>query len=45
MPIEAEPGVRAALIHGDHDVPVADVPDPILVEPTDAIVRVVVEAR
>ena len=33
--------MRAALIHGDHDVRVADVPDPIVVEPTDAVVRVV----
>ena len=33
--------MRAALIHGDHDVRIADVPDPALVEPTDAIVRVV----
>ncbi len=36
--------MRAALIHGDHDVRVADVPDPIVVEPTDAVVRILVEA-
>jgi threonine dehydrogenase-like Zn-dependent dehydrogenase len=32
--------VRAALIHGDHDVRIAEVPDPTLAEPSDAIVRV-----
>ncbi|GAA3281013.1 zinc-binding dehydrogenase [Nesterenkonia halobia] len=34
--------MRAALIHGAGDVRVADVSDPALVEPTDAVVRVVV---
>jgi threonine dehydrogenase-like Zn-dependent dehydrogenase len=33
--------MRAALIYGDHDVRVADVADPVLVESTDALVRVV----
>jgi hypothetical protein len=32
--------VRAALIYGAGDVLVEDVPDPKLVEPTDAVVRV-----
>lgn len=32
--------MRAAVIHGAHDVRVTDVPDPRLVEPTDAVVRV-----
>lgn len=33
--------MRAALIHGAGDVRVEQVPDPVIVEPTDAIVRVV----
>jgi threonine dehydrogenase-like Zn-dependent dehydrogenase len=33
--------MRAALVHGDHDVRVADVPDPVLVEPTDVVVSIV----
>jgi threonine dehydrogenase-like Zn-dependent dehydrogenase len=33
--------MRAALVHGDHDVRMADVPEPVLVEPTDVIVSVV----
>lgn len=33
--------MRAALVHGDHDVRMADVPDPVLVEPTDVVVSVV----
>jgi threonine dehydrogenase-like Zn-dependent dehydrogenase len=32
--------VRATLIHGAGDVRVEDVPDPVLKEPTDAVVRV-----
>jgi threonine dehydrogenase-like Zn-dependent dehydrogenase len=32
--------MRATLIHGAGDIRVEDVPDPILVEPTDALVRV-----
>ena len=32
--------MRATIIHGNHDVRVEEVPDPVLVEPTDAIVRV-----
>lgn len=33
--------MRAALVHGDHDVRIADVADPVLVEPTDVVVSVV----
>ena len=33
--------MRAALMYGTHDVRVEDVPDPSIVEPTDAIMRVV----
>ncbi|MCU1431631.1 MAG: dehydrogenase [Actinotalea sp.] len=32
--------MRAAVIHGGFDVRVEDVPDPVLLEPTDAVVRV-----
>ncbi len=32
--------MRAAVWHGRHDVRVEDVPDPIIKEPTDAIIRV-----
>ena len=32
--------MRAAVIHGGFDVRVEDVPDPVLIEPTDAVVRV-----
>jgi threonine dehydrogenase-like Zn-dependent dehydrogenase len=32
--------MRAALVYGDHDVRVADVPDPTIVDPTDALVQV-----
>jgi threonine dehydrogenase-like Zn-dependent dehydrogenase len=32
--------VRATVIHGAGDVRIEDVPDPKLVEPTDALVRV-----
>ncbi len=34
------PSMRATIIHGGFDVRVEDVPDPVLLEPTDAIVRV-----
>jgi threonine dehydrogenase-like Zn-dependent dehydrogenase len=33
--------MRAAFVHGDHDVRMSDVPDPVLVEPTDVVVSVV----
>lgn len=33
--------MKAAVIHGGFDVRVEDVPDPVLIEPTDAVVRVV----
>ena len=32
--------MKAAVIHGGFDVRVEDVPDPVLIEPTDAVVRV-----
>ena len=32
--------MRATIIHGGHDVRVEEVPDPVLLEPTDAVVRV-----
>lgn len=32
--------MKAAIIHGGHDVRVEEVPDPVLLEPTDAVVRV-----
>lgn len=33
--------MRATLIHGDHDVRLEEVPDPVVMTPTDAVVRVV----
>ena len=33
--------MRATLIYGAGDIRVEDVPDPTIVEPTDAIVRIV----
>ena len=32
--------MRAAVMHGAGDVLIEDAPDPLIVEPTDAVVRV-----
>ncbi|MFI2238226.1 zinc-binding dehydrogenase [Streptomyces chrestomyceticus] len=36
--------MKATVLYGSHDVRLADVPDPVIAEPTDAVVRVVAAA-